>query len=273
MSAATGARWGARSRAGRAAAVVLLCMLGIGIPAQQAVPQGAVTDLAAEGGARALARVLPAETVATDRGERLTLDLGLSVPVPWRAFTLADPPRLVLDFREVGWDGLDEQRLLSARGVSAARFGIYRPGWSRLVLELTREMRVETAAMRTGRADGGAVLSVLLRPGAASGPLAGAAPEASAHLWATPPRAGAAPPRTRQRGDRPLVVMLDPGHGGIDPGAQAGGVTEADLMLTFARELRDILRATGRFQVEMTRDDHIFVSLPTRVTQAWAAGA
>lgn len=235
-----------------------------------AVPAPAVAQ---EEGARALARVLPAETEARERGERLTIELGLSVPVPWRAFTLAGPPRLVLDFREVAWEGLPPDRLTRPRMVEEARFGLFRPGWSRLVLELSREMRVETAAMRTDRADGGASLAVALVPGAATGPLEGAAPEAGEHLWTSPPRATAAPPRARQRGDRPLVVMLDPGHGGIDPGAQAGGVTEAALMLTFARELREVLRATGRYQVEMTRDEDVFVSLQSRVSQARAVGA
>ncbi|MBF9061058.1 N-acetylmuramoyl-L-alanine amidase, partial [Rhodobacterales bacterium HKCCSP123] len=70
-----------------------------------------------------------------------------------------------------------------------------------------------------------------------------------------------------------LVVMLDPGHGGVDPGAVRGDHTEANLVLTFARELRDALRRTGRVEVVLTRDSDLFVPLPTRVTLARAAGA
>jgi N-acetylmuramoyl-L-alanine amidase len=53
-------------------------------------------------------------------------------------------------------------------------------------------------------------------------------------------------PRRRRRG---FVVVLDPGHGGVDPGAVRGDHTEADLVLTFARELAEALRRTGRVDV------------------------
>jgi N-acetylmuramoyl-L-alanine amidase len=67
--------------------------------------------------------------------------------------------------------------------------------------------------------------------------------------------------------------VLDPGHGGVDPGAVRGDHTEADLVLTFARELAEALRRTGRVDVVMTREADVFVPLPTRVTLARAAGA
>ena len=76
-----------------------------------------------------------------------------------------------------------------------------------------------------------------------------------------------------RRGEGPLVVVLDPGHGGIDPGAEAGGLREADLMLTFARELREALVRAGGFEVVLTRDADVFVSLDARVRIARQAGA
>jgi N-acetylmuramoyl-L-alanine amidase len=76
-----------------------------------------------------------------------------------------------------------------------------------------------------------------------------------------------APPRERLR------IVLDPGHGGIDPGAVRGDVTEADLVLRFARELAEALGRTGRADVVLTRQADVFVPLPTRVTLARAAGA
>jgi N-acetylmuramoyl-L-alanine amidase len=69
------------------------------------------------------------------------------------------------------------------------------------------------------------------------------------------------------------VIVLDPGHGGIDPGAQAGDVTEAQLMLTFAFELKEAILRTGSFDVALTRDADIFVPLETRITIARQAGA
>jgi N-acetylmuramoyl-L-alanine amidase len=70
-----------------------------------------------------------------------------------------------------------------------------------------------------------------------------------------------------------MVIMLDPGHGGIDPGAQRSGVNEADLMLRFAFELQEVLRRTGRYQVLMTRNSDVFVSLEARVAKAHQANA
>lgn len=69
---------------------------------------------------------------------------------------------------------------------------------------------------------------------------------------------------------RPLIV-IDPGHGGADGGAEApNGVKEKDIVLTFARELRRLLVAMDRFDVAMTRDDDSFVRLEERVQLARA---
>ena len=79
-----------------------------------------------------------------------------------------------------------------------------------------------------------------------------AAPEPSAAL-------------ARQDGTRPLRVMLDPGHGGRDPGAERQGQREADLMLTFALELAEELIRSG-FEVDLTRRTDVFVPLEQRMT-------
>jgi N-acetylmuramoyl-L-alanine amidase len=76
----------------------------------------------------------------------------------------------------------------------------------------------------------------------------------------------------RRVGEDPLVVVLDPGHGGIDPGAERDGLTEKALMLTFARELQEVLLRDGGFEVVLTRTDDSFVSLDRRVDIAHAAG-
>ncbi|MCK7475776.1 MAG: N-acetylmuramoyl-L-alanine amidase [Rhodopseudomonas palustris] len=89
---------------------------------------------------------------------------------------------------------------------------------------------------------------------------------------------GAAPaPRTlpgeRSQGSGPLTVVLDPGHGGIDPGAGTReGINEARLMPTFARELKEALLRDGTFRVAMTREEDVFVPLETRITLAREAG-
>jgi len=76
-----------------------------------------------------------------------------------------------------------------------------------------------------------------------------------------------------RRGDKPLIV-IDPGHGGIDVGAQAAGrPAEKEIVLEFARALARKLEETGRFSTLLTREGDVFVSLPERVRVARAAGA
>jgi N-acetylmuramoyl-L-alanine amidase len=74
---------------------------------------------------------------------------------------------------------------------------------------------------------------------------------------------------------RPLpVVVIDPGHGGIDPGAiSPDGMYEKYITLAAARDLAQQLWATRRFRVVMTRRDDVFVPLHQRVAQARAAHA
>ena len=206
-----------------------------------------------------------------DFGADLQITLALSQPVPWRVYTLDAPPRLVLDFSEVDWRGSDMDATLASDRVVALRSGPFRDGWSRMVLELAGPMLVETAGLTTAGADGRAILKIQMAPTDAKtfGTLAGP-PEGAAFSLPRPaemPKAA-----VRQTGDRPLRVMLDPGHGGLDPGAEADGISEADVMLTFAQELATLLRQSG-MEVSLTREGDLFVPLETRVSLARQAGA
>ena len=214
----------------------------------------------------ALARVDGRDSGVRDTDEGIALTLALSQPVPWRVFTLDAPPRLVLDLSEVTWPETFPET--SAR-VDTLRTGRFQPGWSRLVLSLDGPYAVTEAGMATGAGDGTARLALRLDPTtpevftATTG-----APHSARFSQIRRPR-----PRTGAPDNGRLRVVLDPGHGGIDPGAEAGGLVEADLMLTFARELRELLLRSGGFSVAMTRDDDVFVPLETRITLARDAGA
>jgi N-acetylmuramoyl-L-alanine amidase len=182
------------------------------------------------------------------------------------------PPRLVVDFREVDFAALDRAPPARPAAVVALRAGRLAAGWSRLVLELDGPRRIATAEMRTATGGGGARVRIALAPATADAfARDAAAPDPAG--WAMQRPAAVAPRQTRQRGDRPLVVVLDPGHGGIDPGAEHGGITEADLMLRFARELKEALVRAGGHTVVLTRDDDVFVSLDARIALAQSVGA
>ena len=219
----------------------------------------------------ALARFDPVDSRISDTRHGLAIELHLSTGVPYRIFTLDDPRRLVIDFREVDWTGADPDSLLDAERITSLRLGPYVPGWSRLVAELAEPLGVSRAQMRVDGVTGGATLEIRLEPvteeafAAASG-----APQDP--RWDLPPPETVAPLSPRDP-DAALRVVIDPGHGGLDPGAETAIIDEKTLMLVFARELREELLRAGGFEVVLTREDDRFVSLERRVAIAHKLGA
>ena len=217
-----------------------------------------------------LARIDPDRSTVRDDGADLVIELGLTQTVPWRLFTLDAPRRLVLDFREVDWTGVSRTDLLDAQGASDLRFGALRPGWSRMVVDLAAPLRVTSAGLAVDDRRGTAQLTVRLAPTDDADFAARAgAPDESAFAAAVPPVALPPPPPD----DGLLTVVIDPGHGGIDPGAERGGVVEAQLMLQLAVEVTEALNRTGQVRALLTRTDDSFVPLEERMTQARAARA
>ena len=223
----------------------------------------------AQGQFSSIARIVPVESRMEVMGGDLSINLGLSQPVPWRLRYLADPPRLVVDFREVDFTGLDLERVKRGSGglVKDLRAGPLRAGWSRLVVEMDRPRLIKLAEMKTDlRGAASAALRLRLAP-AEDLPFREEVARPDPQGWALPHPAITPLPRAK-RGDRPMVIVLDPGHGGIDPGAQYGGKTEADLMLTFARELKETIRRRGLGDVVLTRDSDVFIPLESRIAIA-----
>lgn len=220
-------------------------------------------------GAAAQVTVDPARSAVKDGWWELRVELGLSEIVPYRVFTLDDPRRLVLDFANVDWAGVTPEALLSGDRAAAVRFGPFRPGWSRMVVDLAEPLVVTEAGMRA--TDAGADLTVVLERTSAEDYAAAAGPPPDPgwdRMAAVDPLVRAPVPDT---GD--FIVVIDPGHGGIDPGAQRGGVNEADLMLLFGQEVAAQLNALPGVQAVLTREADVFVPLFTRMTLARNAGA
>ncbi len=211
-------------------------------------------------------------------GDFTRLVLDLDDASSFRTFLLDGPPRVVVDFPPMDW------RLLKTAGrqgrgvIAGFRFGVFDRGTSRMVLDLKRPARVAQAFILPPREGygyrfvidlkpvGQKEFSAILRPSREGMPAA---------MAATRPAAIRLPPvpvaRPRQRLP---VVVLDPGHGGIDPGASSlNGHREKDITLAIARNLARHLRATGRVKVVMTRNRDIFLKLRERVRIARRAGA
>ena len=81
-------------------------------------------------------------------------------------------------------------------------------------------------------------------------------------------------PLTRSKRNKKIVIMIDPGHGGVDPGAiSRSGAWEKHIVLAFSKELRRQLVATGKFDVRLTRHRDVFIRLRQRIAKARAVGA
>jgi N-acetylmuramoyl-L-alanine amidase len=206
-----------------------------------------------------------ARLAGDDKQTRLVIDI--SHKIDMRAFTLADPYRVVIEIPQVDFQ-LPPNIGEHGRGViKAFRYGLMMSGVSRIVLDLTGPVRV-TRAFVLDPVDGEPARMVLdliavdretfLRAAAIDN-----------HL----PRPTDASPspldREEHTSDSRPVVVLDPGHGGIDPGTRApGGEVEKNLVLEFTSMLRSKLEATGKYRVIMTRTDDTFVELSERVRLA-----
>ena len=206
-----------------------------------------------------------------DKQTRLVVDLSQKIALS--AFTLADPYRVVIDLPQVAFK-LAPKVGEHGRGlVKAFRYGLIMQGGSRIVVDVKGPVRIDKA-FALDAADGQPARLVLdLVPTDRAGFLrtislenrAGRNANAKANTNEAPPKASGDP--------RPLVV-LDPGHGGIDNGTKAAsGEMEKDLVLQFATTLKARLERAGKFRVAMTRSDDTFIPLADRVRFARAQGA
>ena len=144
--------------------------------------------------------------------------------------------------------------------VTGVRADVSSDGWEQLVIQLS-EPHALAGAHISEDIPGNQVLEIDLMPIAAPS-AARAAPVTRAPL-----------PILAPDPNLPPLIVLDPGHGGIDPGATRDGLREADLMLTFSRELSEVLIRSGRFRVGVTRESDMFLRLSERVSRARALGA
>lgn len=222
----------------------------------------------------ALARVDMAQSALTaegrDRGKPRPLELQLTVtqPVPYRVYFLDQPPRMVVDFREIDFTEADPAAFPGGELVMDIRWGKFRQGWSRMVVELPGPYALRLATQEA--APSGAKLRLKIEP--VSQDEFHTRGSAASALRDLPQPADTGAPKPSMREDRALRVAVDPGHGGHDPGAQVGAISEAAVMLGFARELTEILTRAG-IEVVPTRTDDSFVGLERRMTLARAGGA
>jgi N-acetylmuramoyl-L-alanine amidase len=235
----------------------------------------AAVAVALAAGAEALANGrTPADfSVATDArleqtGETVRLVMALSRPVDVTASVLAGPDRVVIDMPSTNFQIQPAVARKGAGFVGAFRFGLFTADRARIVIDLNQPAVVVRAESRPVRGGFGELVVELRRATRA---------EFQAAVARTPTREAAPtavePPADKPAGETRQTVVIDPGHGGIDPGAVVAAISEKNVVLAFGTKLKEQLEASGRYRVLMTREDDRFVALAERVAIARAAGA
>ena len=200
---------------------------------------------------------------------RFVVDLSRKVEI--HPFTLPDPYRVVIDLPQLTFQFPDRAGERGRGLVKAFRYGLVMAGGSRIVLDATGPVRIDKAFVLDASDSQPARLVLDLVSVSRDAFLRAAAVDSRpARPTARPSEAPAA-----NGGDPRPVIVLDPGHGGIDSGTHAreGGEAEKTLVLDFALMLRDKLDKTGKYRVVMTRQDDTFVPLADRVRLARSRNA
>ena len=228
----------------------------------------AATGWSAEVSDRAVVTATAAEIGGDEARTRFTLVL--SSATTYQHFTLADPYRLIIDMPDVGFQ-LPKGSGQHGRGlIQAYRYGLFAPGKSRIVIDTKGPVRIERAAMASRPGAAAARLNIDLVPTDRASFMTKLAPPAPRPKEARGPDQDDLPP---PKAHAKPVIVIDAGHGGVDPGAASGEVLEKDVVLSVARHLRTILAVKGRYDVHMTRPSDVFVSLDRRLAISRRAGA
>ncbi|HEY2426243.1 MAG TPA: N-acetylmuramoyl-L-alanine amidase [Pseudolabrys sp.] len=204
-----------------------------------------------------------------DKQTRFVVDLNRKIDLV--AFTLADPYRVVIDLPQTTFT-LPAKAGEQARGlVKAFRYGLIMQGGSRIVLDTKGPVRLEKAfVLDSAEAQPARLVLDLIATDRTSFMRNIALVNRPSHSTSIKP--SEAPPKAD--GDARPLIVLDPGHGGIDNGTKgSGGELEKDVVLAFAQTLREKLESSGKYRVAMTRSDDTFIPLAERVRFARSRNA
>lgn len=199
---------------------------------------------------------------------RIVLDL--SQQVEFRVFSLSDPERLVIDLPSFSWKATPPNKGNGA-GITGFRQGNLSPGISRLVFDMAQPIRVQSAFSLPAQSERPPRLVIDYKPAAQSAAIKqsifGTLNQNSVKQIPPPPPKNTPPvPAPRPKTIIKPVIVIDAGHGGVDPGAIATtGVKEKVITLALAKELKSQLERTGRYKVYLTRNKDTFIKLKDRV--------
>ena len=204
------------------------------------------------------ARVIKENSFAKDRFfGGIEINLQLSQGVPYKIWMERDPLSLIIDFNVLNFNGIDLEKINQSKNIKSIEIKELDTEWSRLSFHLVDYWAIENTEMSISPQDNSASLSIFLK-------------SISEGIFSLTdkPNKDFSSNKISAIENNDFVVVLDPGHGGRDPGAEAGGYRESSLMLELAEAVKESLIRNTDFKVVLTRTEDKFLSLEDRITIA-----
>jgi len=204
------------------------------------------------------ARLIKENSFAKDRFfGGIEINLQLSQGVPYKIWMERDPLSLIIDFNVLNFNGIDLEKINQSKNIKSIEIKELDTEWSRLSFQLADYWAIENTEMSISPQDNSASLSIFLK-------------SISEGIFSLTdkPNKDFSSNKISAIENNDFVVVLDPGHGGRDPGAEAGGYRESSLMLELAEAVKESLIRNTDFKVVLTRTEDKFLSLEDRITIA-----
>ena len=204
------------------------------------------------------ARLIKENSFAKDRFfGGIEINLQLSQGVPYKIWMERDPLSLIIDFNLLNFNGIDLEKINQSKNIKSIEIKELDTEWSRLSFHFADYWAIENTEMSISQRDNSASLSIFLK-------------SISEEIFnsANEPNKNFSSNKISAIENNDFVVVLDPGHGGRDPGAEAGGYRESSLMLELAEAVKESLIRNTDFKVVLTRTEDKFLSLEDRITIA-----
>ena len=204
------------------------------------------------------ARFIKENSFAKDRFfGGIEINLQLSQGVPYKIWMERDPLSLIIDFNVLNFNGIDLEKINQSKNIKSIEIKELDTEWSRISFHLADYWAIENTEMSISPQDNSASLSIFLK-------------SISEGIFSLTdkPNKDFSSNKISAIENNDFVVVLDPGHGGRDPGAEAGGYRESSLMLELAEAVKESLIRNTDFKVVLTRTEDKFLSLEDRITIA-----
>jgi len=207
---------------------------------------------------------------------RVVLDL--TERVDFKVFPLTDPYRLVVDLPAMNWRSVPQRNFRRTGLVNGLRYGLFSSSTSRVVLDLIGPAKIKKSFILPPASGKPYRLVLDIVKASRESMLAGVKRSRKVARIPSAPRPDFFPGPPGRKPDPfstdKRIIVLDPGHGGVDPGAiTRKGVYEKHVVLAAAKVFKNRLERSGRYKVYMTRERDVFLRLRDRIAFARSKGA